>query len=328
MLKPFTVICSDETLLVQEAVDIWRNKARSHGFNERDVFDVDARFQWSILLDSLKSLSLFSDKKIIEVRLASGKPGKEGADALKAISSNLPSDIVMMLTLPRLDKTAKNSVWFKALQSNAEILDLPTLNLAQLPRFLAERLKANGQNASPAALQLMSQQFEGNLIAAHQEIQKLALLFPAGALSDENIQKSIFNVARYDVFSLSEAMLSGDVARVCRIIEGLRAEGEPIILILWTLTEDVRTLAAIKMELQNGGNLHHLMREKRVWGQRERVMPTAITALNLPFLKNALTRTHELDKLAKGLNRGDEWEATLQLASQIALRIKKHISNK
>lgn len=322
MLKPFTVICSDEILLVQEAVDLWRKKARHHGFNERDVFDVDARFQWSMLRDSLQSLSLFSDKKIIEIRLPSGKLGKEGAETLKTISGNVPSDVCMILTLPRLDKTTKSSMWFKALQSHAEFLDLANITLAQLPRFIAERLKANGQNASPAALQLMSQQFEGNLIAAHQEIQKLALLFPAGALSDDDIQKSIFNVARYDVFSLSEAILSGDVARVCRIIEGLRAEGESIILILWALTEDIRTLTAIKMELQDGGNIHHLMREKRVWGQREKNMPAAIMALSLPFLKNALTRTHELDKLAKGLVHGNVWESTLQLTSQIALRIK------
>jgi DNA polymerase-3 subunit delta len=125
------------------------------------------------------------------------------------------------------------------------------------------------------------------------------------------------------VFSLSEALLAGDVARVCRMLEGLRAEGESIVLVLWALTEDVRTLTALKVEVQNGGNIHHLMREKRVWGAREKVMPTAVNALTLPFLKNALARTAELDRLAKGLSKGDVWESTLQLSSQIALRIGK-----
>lgn len=322
-MQKLTVICSDETLLVQEAVDDWRTRARAAGYTEREVFDIEGRFNWAGVRDALQSLSLFGDKKIIELRLPSGKPGKDGGDALKAICANLPDDVCIMLTLPRLDKTAKSSVWFKALQSNAEVIDINSVALAQLPRFLSERLKANGQNASPAALQLMSQQFEGNLIAANQEIQKLALLFPTGALSDDDIHKSVFNVARYDVFSLSEALLAGDVPRVCRMIEGLKAEGESIVLVLWALTEDVRTLTALKIEVQDGGNIHHLMRTYRVWGAREKVMPAAVTALGLPFLKNALARTHELDKLAKGLAKGDVWEATLQLASQIALRIGK-----
>lgn len=323
MMKPLTVICSDETLLVQEAVDAWRASARAHGFSEREVLDVEGRFNWAYLRDAQQSLSLFGDKKIIELRLPSGKPGKDGGDALKAMCTNLSDDVCIMLTLPRLDKTAKSSVWFKALQNHAEVIDINTIALPQLPRFIAERLKKNNQSASPAALQLMAQQFEGNLIAAHQEIQKLALLFPAGALSDDDIHKSVFNVARYDVFSLSEALLAGDVARVCRMLEGLRAEGESIVLVLWALTEDVRTLTALKLEVQNGGNIHHLMREKRVWGAREKVMPTAVNALTLPFLKNALARTAELDRLAKGLSKGDVWESTLQLASQIALRISK-----
>ncbi|MGL4767664.1 MAG: DNA polymerase III subunit delta [Formosimonas sp.] len=322
-MKPLTVICSDETLLAQEAVDAWRTRARAAGYSEREVFDIEGRFNWAVVLDAMRSMSLFGDKKIIELRLPSGKPGKDGGDALKAICNELSADVSLMLTLPRLDKTAKTSTWFKALQNAGEVVDIANVALAQLPRFLSERLKANGQNASPAALQLMSQQFEGNLIAANQEIQKLALLFPQGALSDDDIQKSVFNVARYDVFTLSEALLAGDVARVCRMIEGLKAEGEAIVLVLWALTEDVRTLTALKTEVQDGGNIHHLMRSHRVWGAREKVMPNAVAALGLPFLKNALIRTHELDKLAKGLAKGDPWEATLQLASQIALRISK-----
>lgn len=321
-MSMLTVICSDETLLVQEAVDQWRNRARADGFNEREVLDVEARFNWAILRDAQHSGSLFGDKKIIELRLPSGKPGKDGGEALKQMCAHLSSDVRIMLTLPRLDKTAKSSVWFKALNSNADVLDIAAVGLAQLPRFIAERLKHNQQTASPAALQLMAQQFEGNLIAAHQEIQKLALLFPTGALSDDDIQKSIFNVARYDVFSLSEALLSGDVARVCRMIEGLRAEGESIVLVQWALIEDIRTLTALKIDVQNGGNIHHLMREKRVWGAREKVMPTAVNALSLVFLKNVLARTFELDKITKGLSKGDAWHTTLQLASQIAMRIR------
>lgn len=321
-IAPLTVICSDEVLLVTETVDALRNKARKAFYTEREILDVEGRFNWGQLSQALQDMSLFGDKKIIEIRIPSGKPGKDGADALKTMCGQTSDDNAIIITLPRLDKTAKNSVWFKALSGAGEIIDIANIALPQLPRWISERLKLNGQTASPASLQLMSQQFEGNLIAAHQEIQKLALLFPAGALTDEQIQQSVFNVARYDVFGLSEGVLSGDVARVCRMIEGLKAEGESIVLVLWALTEDVRTLASLKIDVENGGNLSSLIREKRIWGAREKAMPQAVNALTLPFLKNAVARTHELDKMAKGLAKGDVWEATLQLASQIALRIR------
>lgn len=322
-LAPLTVICSDEALLVQEQVDAWRARARSAGYSEREVFSIEGQFNWAPVLDAQRSLSLFGDKKIIELRIPTGKPGKDGGDALKTICQQLSDDVLIMVTLPRLDKTSKNSVWFKQLAQAADPIEIGSISLTQLPRWIAERLKQQNMSASPAALQLMAQQFEGNLIAAHQEIQKLALLFPAGTLSDEDIHNSIFNVARYDVFSLTESLLAGDVARTCRMIEGLKAEGEAIVLVQWSLFEDIRALTRLKIELDGGGHLPSLMREHRIWGAREKLMPTALRALTTPFLKNALTRTAELDRMAKGLSKGDVWEATLQLASQIALRISQ-----
>ena len=321
-LKPLYVISGDEILLIQESVDALRAAARAEGYSEREVLTVEGRFDWGQLTESLQSLSLFGDRKIIELRIPSGKPGKDGGDALKQFANQLSDDVLLIITLPKLDKTSKNSVWFKAISTAGELIEIHNIALTHLPRWISERMKVNGQSASPAALQLMSQQFEGNLIAAHQEIQKLALLFPTGALTDEQVQHSVFNVARYDVFGLSESLLAGDVARVCRMIEGLKAEGESIVLVLWALTEDIRTLTALKAEVQNGAHLASAMREKRVWGPREKLMPMALNALTLPFLKNALQRTHELDRLAKGLSKGDVWDATLQLASQVALRIQ------
>ena len=326
-LKPLYIIVGDEILLIQESVDALRAAARAEGYSEREVLNVEGRFDWGQLTESLQSLSLFGDRKIVELRIPSGKPGKDGGDALKQLANHLSDDVLIIVTLPKLDKTSKNSVWFKAISSSGELIEINNVQLAHLPRWISDRLKVNSQSASPAALQLMSQQFEGNLIAAHQEIQKLSLLFPAGALTDEQVQQSVFNVARYDVFGLSEGLLSGDVARVCRMIEGLKAEGESIVLVLWALIEDARTLTALKIEVQNGAHLASAMREKRVWGPREKLMPTAVNALTLPFLKNALQRTHELDRLAKGLSKGDVWDATLQLASQMALRIQQKRSS-
>ena len=321
--KPITVLCSDEALLVQEHVDAWRAHARMAGFSEREVFSVEGHFNWAAVLDAQRSLSLFGDKKIIELRIPTGKPGKEGGEAIKSMCAQLSDDVAIMVTLPRMDKTSKNSVWFKQLSQHATPIDIGTIGEAQLPRWLSERLKQQNQSASPAALQLMAQQFEGNLVAAHQEILKLALLFPEGLISDDDIRNSIFNVARYDVFSLSESLLTGDVARVCRMIEGLQAEGESIVLVLWSLTEDVRAMTRLKSDMDNGGHLPSLMREQRIWGPREKLMPNALRALSSTFLKNALQRTADLDRMAKGLSKGNPWEATLQLASQIALRISK-----
>lgn len=321
-IQPLTVICSDEPLLVQEQVDQWRSDARTQGYTEREVFTVEGHFNWAGVLDAQRSLSLFGDRKIIEIRIPTGKPGKEGADALKTLCNQLSDEVCIMVTLPKLDKATKSSVWFKQLSQSVNPIEINNIALAQLPRWIADRLKRQNQTASPTALHTMAQQFEGNLIAAHQEIAKLGLLFPTGVLSDEDIHNSIFNVARYDVFSLSESLLSGDVARLCRMIEGLRAEGEAIVLVLWSLTEDIRALTRLKLAVEAGGNLSQLMRDMRIWGVREKLMPQAVRALPSNFLKNALKRTAELDRMAKGLTKGDPWDSTLQLASQVALRIQ------
>ena len=323
--KPITVLCSDEALLVQEHVDAWRAHARMAGFSEREVFSVEGHFNWAAVLDAQRSLSLFGDKKIIELRIPTGKPGKDGGDALKEIVRNTSEDVLLIISLPRLDKASKSSVWFKALADAAgrNLHDIASIELNKLAAWINARLKRNNQSVSADTAQWMATQFEGNLLAAHQEIQKLALLHPAGEIPDETVRAAVLNVARYDMFKLSEAVLAGDVARTCRMIEGLRAEGESIVPIVWSLTNEVRTLLTFKIESENGGYLPALMKQNRIWGAREQLIPRALPRLSSKFLNRCLARTADLDRMSKGMDQGEPWAATLQLATTMAIRIAK-----
>ena len=323
-LAPLYVFCSDEVLLLQESIDALRQTARAEGYSEREIYHVETHFSWSNVIASQQSMSLFGDKKIIELRIPSGKPGKDGGEALKSVVQNLSDDIVVIVSLPKLDKTSKSSVWFKALSTAAgrHVYEIANVELAQLPAWIQTRLKRNHQHVSADSLQWLATQFEGNLLAAHQEIQKLALLYPAGEIADDDVRESVLNVARYDMFKLTEAILAGDVARTSRMIEGLQAEGESIVPIIWTLTDEVRKLNLFKNRVEAGDYLPALMKQNRVWGLKERLIPKALPKLSTAFLKSALQRTAELDRMAKGLDKTDPWSATLQLATTMAIQIK------
>ncbi len=324
-LASLYVFCSDEVLLLQESIDELRQTARAQGFSEREVYTVEPHFKWYEVIASQQSLSLFGDKKIIELRIPTGKPGKDGGDALKEIVRNTSEDVLLIISLPRLDKASKSSVWFKALADAAgrNLHDIASIELNKLAAWINARLKRNNQSVSTDTAQWMATQFEGNLLAAHQEIQKLALLHLAGEIPDETVRAAVLNVARYDMFKLSEAVLAGDVARTCRMIEGLRAEGESIVPIVWSLTNEVRTLLTFKIESENGGYLPALMKQNRIWGAREQLIPRALPRLSSKFLNRCLARTADLDRMSKGMDQGEPWAATLQLATTMATRIAK-----
>lgn len=324
-LAPLHVLCSDEVLLLQETVDELRTSARNQGYTEREVYTVEAHFRWHEVTSSQQSLSLFGDKKIIELRIPSGKPGKDGATALAQMVQNLSDEVLLIVTLPRLDKASKASVWFKALSNaaNGHLTEIATIDLSKLPAWIKARLQQNGQSVSNDTLQWLATQFEGNMLAAHQEIQKLALLYPSGTLNDADVRDAVLNVARYDMFKLGEAMLAGDVARTARMLEGLRAEGEAIVPIVWSLTNDIRVLNQLKTATERGEYLPSLLKQNRIWGVREQLIPRALPRLSAVFLQKCLQRTADLDRMAKGMDKDDPWDATLRLATQIAMRAAK-----
>lgn len=316
------VITSDEHLLALEAADKIRQTARAQGFSEREVLVVDRSFKWGELLAANQSQSLFGDKKLIELRIPTGKPGKDGGKALQDYAASLSPDNVTLITLPKLDWATQKAAWVASLQQASMFIDIPLVERAQLPAWLGVRLAAQGQNADRACLDFIAERVEGNLLAAHQEIQKLALLYPAGPLSFEQVHDAVLNVARYDVFKLNEAMLSGDTARLVRMLEGLQGEGEALPLVLWAVAEEIRTLLKLKSGMAQGRPLSQLTKEHRIWGPRERLIEPALRRLKLATLESALQEAAQIDKMVKGLRAkkfsGDAWDAMLQLGLKIA----------
>jgi DNA polymerase-3 subunit delta len=321
-LGPLYVISSDEHLLALEAADKIRKAARANGYSERDVLTVERTFKWGELLAANNAMSLFGDKKMIELRIPTGKPGKDGGAALQSYAKDLNPDNLTLITLPKLDWQTAKAAWVGSLQQAAVYIEIPTIERAQLPGWIGTRLAAQGQSADRQGLDFIADRVEGNLLAAHQEIQKLGLLHEPGKLTFEQIHDAVLNVARYDVFKLSEAMLSGDAARLVRMLEGLKGEGEALPLVLWAVAEEIRTLLKLKSGMAQGRPLGVLLKEYRIWGPRERMMEPALRRISLPTLEAAMREAAQVDKMVKGLRAkafaGDAWDAMLQLALRVA----------
>ena len=325
-LAPLYVVTSDEHLLAQQALDKIRARARQAGFVEREILTVDRSFKWGALAAANQSQSLFGDKKIIDLRIPTGKPGRDGGQALQDYVSQLARnpnpDNITLISYPKLDWAAQKSAWVLKLQDAAQYLDIPLIERAQLSGWISRGLQDQGQSADRDGLEFIASRVEGNLLAAFQEIQKLGLLYPLGALSAAQIQAAVLNVARYDVFKLNEAILQGDVARLVRMLNGLQGEGEALPLVLWAVAEECRTLLKLKLGMEQGRPLSALFKEQRIWGGRDRLMEPALRRLSLETLQNALQYAAQIDRLIKGLRvsrlSGDAWDALLQLAIALA----------
>jgi len=329
-VKSLYTLMGDEPLLIQEAQDAIRSAARSHGFTERSVHTVSgAHFDWSEVLAAGGSMSLFADKQIIELRLPSGKPGKEGSVALQHIAEQAQGNdaCLTLVILPRLDKTTRATAWFAALETGF-VLEFAPVQRAALPQWIALRLAAQGQRVAAGeegqrSLQFFADRVEGNLLAAHQEVQKLALLHPAGELSFAQIEAAVLNVARYDVFKLSDAVLGGQLSRMQRMLEGLQAEGEAAVLVHFTLAEDIRALKRVKDAMRQGRPLPMALRENRIWGNKEQLFARILPRLNDAELTRLLQAAHQVDGIVKGLKQAgwptDPWQALQRLASMVCL---------
>ena len=309
--KPLYIFSGDEPLLMMEAIDDLRALARTSGFTEREVLVQDRYFDWAALISAGQTMSLFGDRRFIELRMPTGKPGREGAESLKQFAEQMAQssnrvDTIVCIILPRLDTKTKTSAWFTALDESGMAVQIDSIDRITLPSWIAQRLKKQAQEVEAGesgqrALQFMADQVEGNLIAAHQEIQKLALLYPTGKLSEEQIRSAVLKVARYDIFELTESILSGDAARLNRMLDGLQGEGEPLPLILWSVSDELRTLNRVQAGLGTGEALPNLLRNYRIWGKREKLYPAALKRIASKKLKQAMILAANLDKQAKGL---------------------------
>ncbi|CAN5861668.1 DNA polymerase III subunit delta [soil metagenome] len=310
-MRPIYTVWGDEPLLAQEAGDAIRAAARAAGCSERQVHTVaGAHFDWSGLLGASQALSLFADRQLIEIRIPSGKPGKDGSEALQRYCKHLNDDVVTLVQLPKLDRQQQSGAWFTALDAAGITVRVDPIDRKALPQWIAQRLATQGQRvqggeAGQRTLSFFADRVEGNLLAAHQEIQKLGLLYGAGELSFEQIEAAVLNVARYDVFKLGEAVLAGQVARALRMLEGLQAEGEAAVLVHWTLAEDIRGLKRVRDAVNAGRPLPMALRESRVWGAKERLFERAVPMLTDNAVAHLLEAAQVCDGLVKGLKHPD-----------------------
>jgi DNA polymerase-3 subunit delta len=306
-LQPLYVLVGDEPLAHRECLDAIRQAARLQGFDERNSLLVERAFNWQQIASYGASISLFASRRLLEINLPSGKPGVEGGKALQALASQALSDTTVLIILPKLEREAKNSAWFSALEKQAVVINLEEVPASQLPKWIGARLAQQGQQASPATLEFLAHQVEGNLLAANQEVQKLALLYPAGELSDEAVRQAVLNVSRYDAFQLGEAVLAGDSARTVRILQGLQDEGENAVAVMNPLMWVLRPLLGIKQAELRGENIMQAMTSARIYGERQALVKRALSRLSLRQLEAALQKLADIDKTAKGVMQGDAW---------------------
>ena len=312
-LAPLYVVFGEELLLALEAVDRIRAAALTAGFDERKILIADAGFDWGSLREAGQSLSLFASKRIVDLRIPNGKPGKSGADALVEYCRALPADTVTVVSLPALDRHALASRWFGALEKAGEAVHAKTVGRDRLPAWISQRLARQQQSAARETVAFIAERVEGNLMAAYQEIQKLGLLFPPGELSFDAVKSAVLDVARFDVFELGATLLRGDRAHFLRMLDGLRGEGAATPLVLWAIAEEARVMSRVRSLIDQGLSLNQAMQQARVWGARQKLLPQALRRLSQHQLLSALNKASRVDRMAKGLAKGDVWDALLDL---------------
>ena len=310
-LAPAYAIHGDEPLLALEAAHAVRAAARERGFAERVVLEPGRSFDWSELMHAAASLSLFGGRKLIELRLPGGKPGAQGGAAMVAYLERRDADSVLLVSLPRLDRQSQGSAWFTALGASGVVVDVWPVERSRLPAWIAERLARQQQRAPREVLEFLAERVEGNLLAAHQEVQKLALLAPPGELSFDTVQAAVVNVARYDPYDAAEALIAGDTGRYVRVLEGLRAEGEATTLVLFVLSNALFALQAMQ---RHGGEPRVFNRnlQRALQGGGRRYAPRTVD--------QAIAQCSQIDRAIKGVGRGDPWECLTVLGLRLHLQ--------
>ncbi|WP_295476481.1 DNA polymerase III subunit delta [uncultured Pseudomonas sp.] len=317
-LAPVYVVSGDDPLLCQEAADAIRAAARQQGFDERQVFSADNNFDWGTLLQAGASLSLFAERRLLELRLPSGKPGDKGAAALIEYCSRPAEDTLLLVSLPKLDGSAQKTKWGKALIEGAQcqFIQIWPVDAGQLPQWIRQRLSQAGLAATQDAVELIAARVEGNLLAAAQEIEKLKLMAEEGQITVETVQAAVADSARFDVFGLTDAVLNGDAAHALRMLEGLRGEGVETPVILWALTRELRSLATMALQYGQGMPLDKVFSSARppVWDKRKPLMSKALQRLSAKRWSQLLLEAQRIDEQIKGQAPGSAWSSLARLA--------------
>ncbi|KAF7599165.1 MAG: DNA polymerase III subunit delta [Candidatus Dactylopiibacterium carminicum] len=321
-LSPLYVVHGDEPLLVLEAADAIRAAARAQGVTEREVLVTHQYFRWDEFGLASGALSLFGDRSLVDLRIPNGKPGKQGGEALTRFARELDpqGDSLTLITLPLLDWATRKTAWFTALSEAGFVIECNAPELARLPDWIAQRLARQQQHAPREALEFIAGHVEGNLLAAHQEIQKLGLLHEPGELSLAQVEDAVLHVARYDTEKLRAALLEGDAPRCARLLEGLKGEGAAPPLVLWAMSNEIRTLANVRGAMDGGQSVDAALKTERVFGPHQGPCKRAAQRLKAGGLRAALLHAARIDRIIKGLERGDVWDEFLQLSLRLRLR--------
>jgi len=312
-LAPVYFLTGDEPLQMMEAADAIRAHAREQGYTEREVFTAEKGFDWETLIAASDSLSLFAERRILDLRIPSGKPGREGGQALRDYASRLPEDTILLIQSGKLDREQLKSAWVKALEKEGVLVQIWPLDLSQTQDWIRRRMQSRGLQPTDDAVVFLAERVEGNLLAAAQEVDKLALLHTSGPLDAETVLASVADQARYSIFDLVDAVLAGDVRRSVRMLEGLRGEGVEAILVLWGLAREIRGLCDLAGQVDRGQSVERAMEIARVWNQRKPLVRQAVNRLDARTWHALLHQCAELDRSLKGVGEGRIWDELLQL---------------
>ena len=317
-LAPVYFISGDDPLRVMEAADAVRHAARAQGYDERDVLTVQPGFDWYSLQSESGNLSLFSSRRIIELRLPGGKPGRDGAQALRDYAAQLPEDTLLLVTAGKLEPAARKSKWVQSLDAAGVVMFVWPLDAHEFHRWVEARMRRQGLLPTAEAVTMLADRVEGNLLACVQEIDKLYLLQGAGAVDAEAINRLVADNARYDVFGLVDAALAGNASRSIRILTGLQAEGLAPQVVLWALAREIRSLAAMAGQVAGGDAIPAVLGRYRVWANRKSLVGTALKRLKPAQCNAMLQQCASIDRISKGRGTGNAWDELLQLTCRLA----------
>jgi DNA polymerase-3 subunit delta len=313
------LVSGDEHLLVAEALDAIRDAARRKGFATRDLHTASTGFNWSLLRDSSANLSLFAERRIIELRLPTGKPGREGGAAIVDLVAQTGPDLLLLVVAPKLDRSGQAAKWVKALDAAGVSLTIWPVGPRELPGWIAQRMRRAGLQPDREAVTMIADRVEGNLLAAGQEIEKLRLLHGAGAVTAADVAAAVANSSRFDVFKLVDAALAGDAQRAIRVLVGLQAEGIEPVIVVWSFTRELRTLAGLADLMAGGMHLAGAMQKAKVWSSREALVRACVARHQGSDFHRLLKAAGDADRAAKGQLRADPWQVVTPIILELAL---------
>ena len=315
---PVYVVSGDDPLLVQETCDLIRDHLKRCGYTERDLHHAEGNFDWSLLLESAGSMSLFAEQKLIEVRMPNGKPGDQGSRVLQELAEHAGDDNVLLLVLPRADQPMQRSKWFKALESAGLLVQVWPVDRKDLPRWLEDRFRRVGLQASRDAVVAMAERIEGNLLAAVQEIERLRLTARDNRVDVQDVIDGVADSARYDVFKLIDAALAGDAVRAVRMCQGLQHEGVDVLFLVNMLSRELRNLERIKTQVNQGMSMQEAFRKGRIWDKRSGPVKRCLERNAVAHLQQLQTTAGSIDRMVKGLEPGDPWRELQNLLMSLS----------